>query len=128
MATAIVTACAHLHNWCIAHRAPMRRFVNHTFANNESDGAGNGNPIFTDNPGGRPGTKVADARKAPRRIGGSLGRRGAHAPTAQHCPSLSMGIAIAPSSYSSSTTGPHACAALTDACVTEALLAASTVQ
>ena len=29
----------------------------------ESDGAGNGNPIFTDNPGGRPGTKVADARR-----------------------------------------------------------------
>ena len=127
MATAIVTACAHLHNWCIAHRAPMRRFVNHTFANNESDGAGNGNPIFTDN-WGRPGTKVADARRD--EIGGSLGRRGAHAPTAQHCPSLSTGIAIAPSSYSSSTTGPHACAALTstDACVTEALLAASTVQ
>jgi len=62
MATAIVTACAHLHNWCIDHRAPMRRFVNHTFANNESDGAGNGNPIFTDN-WGRPGKQVADARR-----------------------------------------------------------------
>ena len=40
----------------------MRRFVNHTFANNESDGAGNGNPIFTDN-WGRPGKQVADARR-----------------------------------------------------------------
>ena len=62
MATAIVTACAHLHNWCLDHRAPMRRFVSHAYANSESDGAGNANPIFTDN-WGRPGAQAAQARR-----------------------------------------------------------------
>ena len=64
MATAIIQCCARLHNWCIAHRADMRRFVRAAYAQkgDQDMGGGDPRPIFgTTN--GRPGNVVASSRR-----------------------------------------------------------------
>ena len=65
MATAIIQCCARLHNWCIAHRADMRRFVRAAYAQkgDQDMGGGDPRPIFGTDPGGRPGNVVASSRR-----------------------------------------------------------------
>ena len=68
MATAIIGACARLHNYCIDNRVPMRRVVRAAYAAHAGDcdaSGGNPRPIFTnDGSQGRSGRQGDNPTRA----------------------------------------------------------------